>query len=190
MIISISGVPGSGKTSVAKTLAQRLGYKFYSMGNLFGKMALERGLTLEQQLALRDSDPNIDSKIDEYQRELGTKEDNFVIEGRLSWHFIPHSFKVLLLCDAAEAAKRIYTARKAGEEDRDDEPEYASAEEALQAIQKRIAADEIRYDNYCGVDYRDPSHYDLVVDTTNIDGVPAVTDVVEKAVQKKTSSVA
>ncbi|MCX6741353.1 MAG: AAA family ATPase, partial [Candidatus Parcubacteria bacterium] len=46
MIITLSGKPGSGKTTVAKILAEKLGYKFYSTGDLRGQMAMKRGLTI------------------------------------------------------------------------------------------------------------------------------------------------
>src|SRR5689334_16245543 len=98
MIISITGAPGTGKTSVGKLLAKRLGYNFYSVGDLRGKMAMERGLTIDELNKLGEKDASTDTMADDYQRELGRKEDNFIIEGRLSWHFIPHSFKVFLKC--------------------------------------------------------------------------------------------
>lgn len=167
MIITISGVPGSGKTSVAKILAEKLGMKFYSMGSLRGKMALERGMTIDELNAIGETDKTTDTSVDDYQRELGTKEDNFIIEGRLSWHFIPRSTKIFLACDPKEAAQRIFTARKRSSEGREDEPVYATPEDAAREIEKRTASDVLRYEKYYGVDYRDPSHYDIVIDTTN-----------------------
>lgn len=187
MIISITGGPGTGKTSVGKELAKRLGYRFYSVGDLRGKMALERGLTINELNKAGEADASTDIPIDDYQRELGKKEDNFVIEGRLSWHFIPHSFKVLLTCDLNEAARRIYEARKHAPEERKDEPPYASIEEAKQAIEERIASDVRRYQKYYHIDYRDPAHFDLVVETAPIHGSDAVTDIVEKAIKEHRS---
>lgn len=185
MIISITGAPGSGKTSVGKLLAERLGYRFYSVGGLRGKMALDRGIRLDELNRIGETDASTDTSIDDYQKELGAQEDDFVIEGRLSWHFIPHSFKVLLTCDTTEAARRVFQARQEDREGRADEPEYASPEEAQKAIEERIASDVRRYKKYYDLDYRDPAHYDLVVDTTDIRGFPAVTDVVEKAVREQ-----
>jgi cytidylate kinase len=185
MIISITGAPGTGKTSVGKLLAEHFKYHFYSVGGLRGKMALERGMTINELNKFGETDSSTDTSVDDYQRALGTKEDNFVIEGRLSWHFIPHSFKVFLQCSPAEAARRIFEARKHDTEGREDEPLYASVAEAQQAIEDRIASDVLRYEKYYGVDYRDPSHYDLVVDTTDIHGVEAVTEVIEKALRER-----
>lgn len=167
MILTIAGSPGTGKTSVGKILADKLGYRFYSMGGLRGNMALEKGLTLDELNALGEQESSTDIPVDEYQKELGQKEDNFVIEGRLSWHFIPHSFKILLTCDPAEAARRIYLARKHEADTREDEPLYASPEEAEKVLRLRVESDKRRYQKYYGIDYQDQAHYDLVIDTTD-----------------------
>ncbi len=191
MIISISGVPGSGKTSIAKLLAARLGVPFFSMGGLRGKMALERGITLDELNKLGETDATTDTSVDDYQRELGKKENAFVIEGRLSWHFIPHSFKIFLDCDPREAARRIFEARQNTSDidridiptsdvssERQDEPLYGSAEDAERDIANRVASDDRRYAKYYGVNYRDPSHYDLVFDTTKMKGAEETADAI------------
>jgi cytidylate kinase len=171
MIISLSGVPGSGKTTVGKILAERLGMNFYSVGGLRGKMALERGITIDELNKLGESDASTDTSVDDYQRELGLKEDQFVIEGRLSWHFIPHSFKIFLDCDPRESARRIYEGQKARDgKERHDEKIYESVEEAQAAIESRVASDLLRYQKYYQIDYRAPSNYDLLLDTTEMKG--------------------
>ena len=96
MIITISGLPGAGKTSVGKMLAEFWGWPFYSMGNLRRQAAAQRGLTLAEYNALGENDPQTDLAVDRYQEELGKTQDNFVIEGRTSWHVIPQSIKIFL----------------------------------------------------------------------------------------------
>jgi len=184
MIIAIAGVPGSGKTSVANLIAKHFGWPSYSIGELRGKMAQERGLTLNELNALGETESFTDTEVDEYQKHLGETDDNFVIEGRLAWHFIPRAFKVLLTCDSHEAAKRIFSARRDPNEQRDDEVLYDSVEHTEQVTQDRMASDARRYQKYYGVDYLDPSHYDLVVDTTSLPGSEATTEVVLKAIEK------
>jgi cytidylate kinase len=171
MIISISGTPGSGKTSVAKYIAKDLGMKFYSVGELRGKMAKERGMTLDEFNKLGETERFTDEDADEYQKQLGINEDNFVIEGRLCWHFIPNSFKIFLTCDLDEAARRIFEARKNPEEGRDDERMYKSIEDAKKQIEERMASDTKRYQKYYGLNYQDPENYDLVVDTTDQESI-------------------
>ncbi|HWQ99821.1 MAG TPA: cytidylate kinase family protein [Candidatus Methylomirabilis sp.] len=185
MIISISGVPGSGKTSVGNILAERLGLKFYSMGGLRGKMAMDRGMTIDQLNALGEKESSTDTEVDEYQRELGKKEDNFVIEGRLSWHFIPHSFKIFLDCGAREAARRIFSARTRESEERGDEPLYANEEATVRGIAERTASDVRRYEKYYGVDYRDPKQYDLILDTTDMKSPEETADEIINALRKQ-----
>lgn len=164
MIITISGVPGSGKTSVGKIIAQRLGVPFYSVGGLRGKMAMERGLNIDELNKLGETDRTTDTQVDDYQKELGEKEDGFVIEGRLSWHFIPQSFKVFLDCGPDEAARRILASR----DQRPDEDLPMDMESMKRRIEERLASDQRRYRDIYGLDYRDKSHYDLVLDTTSL----------------------
>lgn len=144
------------------------------MGDLRGKMAKERGITIDELNALGEQDGSSDAMIDNYQKHLGETEDAFIIEGRLCWHFIPRSFKILLTCDTNEAARRIFNARQQSSEGRDDERAYANIEETERTIIERMASDTRRYQKYYGLDYQDPSHYDLVIDTTMLSG-PDVT---------------
>ena len=168
MIISLCGTPGSGKTSVCDILSKGLGWPVYSIGAIRGKMAQERGMTLDEFNALGEKESFTDIEVDDYQKALGEKEDHFVIEGRLAWHFIPHSFKVLLTCDTQSAAERIYKARQEDGSDREDEPEYTSVEETKRHIEERMKSDDLRYQKYYGISYLNHENYDLVVDTTDL----------------------
>ncbi len=108
MIITISGQAGSGKSTVARMLAKKLGFKHYSMGDLRRKMALKKGITLAELNKLGEKEDFTDKDVDEHQKRLGEKEDNFVIDGRTSFHFIPHSVKVYLKAGIKERAKRVF----------------------------------------------------------------------------------
>jgi len=165
MIITLSGYPGSGKSTVKELLSKELGLKKYSAGDMRGKLAMERGITIDELNRIGLTDPSTDAHADEYQAKLGKTEDNFVIDGRVSWHFIPHSYKVYLKVDPQLAAERVFKARTAGK-DRADEPDYASVEETKATIQKRYENDRVRYQKWYNIDFWDESKYDLVIDTT------------------------
>jgi cytidylate kinase len=163
MIITISGLPGSGKTTVGKILAKKLGFRFYSIGDLRGRMAMERGLTIDQLNELGMKEDWTDKEVDEYQKELGKKEDGFVIESRLGFYFIPKSVKIFLEVDPGKAAERIFR------DQRPDEKSKETAAEILESMKKRIQSDKTRYQKYYGIgNFMDRAHYDIVIDTTEL----------------------
>lgn len=177
MVITISGVPGSGKTSVGKMLAKKLGLRFYSVGDLSTEVALKRGLMLDELHAIDEKDSQTDNYLDAYQTELGRNQDNFVIEGRLSWHFIPKSFKIFLDCDIKEAARRTLSSKA----ERPDEDISSNLTAIEQGIVDRLASDDRRYKKYYGLDYLDKKNYDLILDTTTLMGVESVAEAIMQA---------
>ncbi len=170
MIITISGLPGSGKTTAAKEVARQLSLKHYSIGDLRGRMAMEKGMTLDEFNALGEKEAFTDRDADEYQKRLCQHEDEFVIDGRLSFHFIPRSIKVFLKVDEKTGAGRIFN------DPRSDERQHKSVEEVMQATDRRMASDRRRYKKYYNIDPFDESHYDMVIDTTHI----SIGEVVQK----------
>ena len=76
MIITISGLPGSGKSTVARLLADKLRLKHYSTGDYMRKMAGDRHLTLAQLGQQAEKDKKIDEELDTWQIKLGLTEDN------------------------------------------------------------------------------------------------------------------
>jgi len=163
MIITISGVAGSGKSTVGKILAEKLGMKYYSVGELRRRMASDRGMSLEEFNRLGENEDFTDRLVDEYQAELGKKEDNFIIDGRLSFHFIPNSVKVFLDVSDEEAARRILKDKREAES-------FRTFEDALESIRRRNQSDALRYKKYYGVDLYDRKNFDIVIKT---DSIPA-----------------
>lgn len=161
MIITIHGQAGSGKSSISKLLACRLGYKHYSVGDLRRQIATKHGLTLTELNRLGEKHDWTDREPDELQRELGKREDNFVIDGRTCFFFIPHSFKVYLHADLAVRAKRVYKDERKAEG-------YKRLKDAEAAILLRDRSDKKRYQKYYRLDIFKMRHYDLVIDTTNL----------------------
>lgn len=162
MIISISGRPGSGKSAVAIRVAEALGKRHVSAGDFMREMASERGMTILEFSRTAENRESIDHEIDARTRRLAEESDDFVIDARLGWHFIPHSFKVFLEVTAEVAARRIYDAR------RGTETENVTLEETLRAIEERTQSERIRYQKYYGLDYANHEQYDLVIDTSEI----------------------
>lgn len=167
MIISISGKGGSGKSTLAERLAETLGWTRYYIGGLRREAARKRGMTLAEYNKLGENDPSTDTEVDEYQKELGETQDNFVIEGRTSWHFIPHSLKIYLDVDDLVGATRVFEELQ-WKDGRNEDSNITSIEEMLQSMRKRLASDKKRYMEYFGIEVYDPKNYDFVLDTSEI----------------------
>jgi len=163
MIISIGGNHGSGKSMLAKRLATTLGWPRYYMGGLRREAATKRGLTLAEYNKLGEDDPSTDLEVDEYQKKLGETEDNFIIEGRTSWHFIPKSLKLYLDVSDEEGAKRIFLANRLGEDKL-----METLEDVLRSVKTRKTSDKKRYLKFFNIDTYDLKNYDHIIDTTNI----------------------
>jgi CMP/dCMP kinase len=166
MIITIAGTPGSGKTSVAKELAKRLGYKLLSAGDRMAEIAEENHTTLDELLSRGD---DVDRLVDAHQKKIGETEDNVIVEGKIAWFLILKSFKILVTCADDEGARRIYNDQKSGH--RPDEPDYQSIEDAKKIIAERVARFTDKFKRLYGVkNYIDPKNFDFVLDTTNSTG--------------------
>jgi len=171
MIISISGYHGSGKSTIAKMIAEKLGWPRYYIGGLRREAAKKRGLTLAQYNKLGEEDPQTDLEVDNYQKELGEKENNFVIEGRTSWHFIPHSLKIYLDVRKEIGAERIYNniKKENGGDKRNEDDNLNSIEDVIKSLEERHLSDKKRYEKYFGIDVYNKEHYDFYLDTSDID---------------------
>jgi cytidylate kinase len=167
MIITLGGLAGAGKSTIKKLLAEELGLKPYSMGDMRGEMAKARGITIDQLNDIGLNDPTTDSEVDEFQKTLGETQDDFVIDGWMSWYFIPHSKKIFLTVDPDVGATRIFADRQ-DNPNRTDEPEYSSVEETKKTLADRAASNDARYKKWYGASYLDMKNYDLVIDTTNL----------------------
>ena len=167
MIISIGGVQGSGKSTIAQRLSDALGWPRYYMGGLRRETARKRGLTLAEYNKLGEVDPSTDLEVDRYQEELGKTQDNFVIEGRTSWHFIPQSLKIYLDADERVGAERIFKELQL-QNNRNEDNDLSSFDKVLTSVKNRFNSDKLRYQKYFGINVYDKNNYDFCLDTTNL----------------------
>ncbi len=178
MIITISGKAGSGKSTIAKLLSSKLGLRHYSIGDVMRQMAKDRGISLLELNRIAEKDRSIDTELDERLKTLGKKEDDFVIDGRLTAFFIPHAtFRIFLQADSRVRAERILKAERADERTR-------TLTEMQQRTEEREESERVRYREYYDVDYTDRKLYTHVIDTSRLD-VKSVVRRILDAIGKK-----
>jgi len=157
--ISLAGDLGSGKSTVSKILIPRLGAEYYSTGAIVRAIAEERGMTVVELNRYMEDHPEIDHEIDEGVARLAELPKPLIIDSRMAWHFTKGTFKVYLSTDIETSALRIMGANRKGE--------HSASLEATVADTKARRESEIkRYSEQYGVNIKDLSNYDLIVDTS------------------------
>ena len=157
MIIAIGGTAGSGTTTAAKVLAEKLGVPFLSAGAIFRSMAEERGMTPVEFGKFAEGNTDIDKEIDNRQAELAKEAQDIVVEGRLSAYFVDADLKVCFTAPLDVRAKRVC------------EREGKSFELAKAEIIAREESEAIRYMDIHNIDIRNMDIYDLIINTDSFD---------------------
>lgn len=159
MIVTIGGYPGSGKGTVGRLVASKLGYEYYSMGDIWGETAKKHGMTLNEFHEHLRKNPAFDRELEAFQESLG-KQDALVIDSRLGYYCIPHALKVFLTVDWHVGAQRIVNTHRPDEH-------YHDVAEAEKQLRARAENERIQYRAVYHTDHYELSNYDLVIDTTH-----------------------
>jgi predicted cytidylate kinase len=160
MIITISGSPGSGKSTVGRILAKRRGCPFISIGDLLAGIAEKKGLTLEELNRIAETEDWVDKARDDELVRFGKEHKDAVIDARLGWFFLPESLKIFITVDPRIGAERVFRDQRA------DEARKESIEDTMKMQKERQERDRKRYIHYYGADMLDMENYDLVLDST------------------------
>lgn len=108
MIIAISGLHGTGKSTIAKLLAENLGILYYSTGQAFRDLAKENNMSLEEYTSFVEKHPDIDKKLDNKVVKMA-KKGSIIIDSQLSGYILKSiaNFKVQLTCPLEVRVKRM-----------------------------------------------------------------------------------
>ncbi|TFF96383.1 cytidylate kinase [Candidatus Thorarchaeota archaeon] len=170
-VVTIGGLHGTGKSSVADHIAERFELRRVSAGTIFRELAKERGLSLEEFSKVAEEDVEIDQLIDNRLRTEAEKGD-IITDGQLAgWMAGENSdLNVYLMASDETRVKRIA------------ERDSRDFDEALEETIAREASERERYLEYYGVDILDLSIYDLVINT-DLFSLDEVVEIVAAAVE-------
>ncbi len=158
--ITFSGCVGSGKTTIGKLLANKLQYRFVSIGNRTRQFAETKGLSIVQFQELCLTNPEMDKQIDfEFSNECNNSE-NLIIDYRLGFKFIKNAYHIFLKISEETAIERIKSANRSAE--------------TFETISQRNESFKNQFLNAYGVDYTMPKNYDLIVDVEQFKDVEKV----------------
>ena len=157
-VITVSGTPGSGKSTVAELLHKKLGVTYVYSGIIFRETAKKYKMSLEDFGKFCEKNSEVDKELDEKQIKI-LKKGNVILEGRLAgWlayqNNIP-SFKIFIDANLKTRIKRIINREDGDTEKRKNE------------IIERERSESTRYKKYYNINIDDMSIYDLVVDSTD-----------------------
>ncbi len=155
--VTISGTPGSGKSTVAELLKDKLGLPYVYSGLLFRKQAEKHKMSLAEFGKFCEQNDEIDRQLDEEQVKILEK-GNVILEGRLAgWlahlNNIP-AVKIMLDAAIDVRAQRIK------------KREQGSLIHQKKELIQREKSERFRYKKYYDIDLKDTHIYDLVIDTS------------------------
>ncbi|MGD9131440.1 MAG: cytidylate kinase family protein [Candidatus Bathyarchaeota archaeon] len=168
IVICVSGMTGSGKSTVAKRLADKYGLGYFSGGNALKTLAQEEGYNSDvtgwwetaeglRFLQQRMGDPAFDKRIDEKLLELA-EQGNIVLDSWTMPWLLDEGFKVWLEASPQVRAKRVMNR------------DSISIEEALKALTEKDERTRQIYKKIYGFDLgNDLSPFNLVLATDELE---------------------
>jgi cytidylate kinase len=168
MRITVSGLPGSGTTSLSRYLSEHHGFSMISAGEVFRQLAKDHNMELAEFGRLAQENPEFDKMIDARQQEIAGEQDNIIVEGRLSgWMVTDADLRIWLFAPVGCRIKRIVS--------RDQIEDEKTAERITLEREKSEA---IRYRNYYDIDINDLSIYQIILNSEHwgVEGLGAVVD--------------
>ena len=164
-IITISGKPGSGKSSTADRVAELLGYTRHSSGDMVRRVLASKNMTLEDYNNKAEDDHDLDAEVDEQLRQLRNKKD-IVVDSRLGFYWIPESFKVYLDLDLEIATARIYKDTVENSKRASVGTSSTSLHEVSRQVRTRMENEQRRFKDLYGVNPYEPHNFDFIIDTS------------------------
>ncbi len=163
--ITISGRIGSGQTTLAKKLAEKLNWKILEGGELFEKIHKELNLT---ELEVNQRPDNFDIEFEEKIKKMLREEENHIIQSHLvgfDAQGIDGVFKILLVVEDDDGKDKIDIRIDRLVNSRGFSIEQAKEEAVLREARNLDKWRRLYVNNDSGWVNWDKKYYDLVINT-------------------------
>ena len=154
LVITISGLHGTGKSTFARILSKKFKLRLVSAGELFRQIATKRRLTISELSKISYENKEIDEIIDERTR-MEAKKGNVVLDGLLAGWMARDEANIKIYLTASESVRVERIARRDG----------ITYDAARKATLLREELERIRFKRFYGIDIDDTSIYDLALNT-------------------------
>ncbi|MEW6593099.1 MAG: (d)CMP kinase [Candidatus Hadarchaeota archaeon] len=169
VVVAISGLHGTGKTTAAKKLAKKFRLKYVCAGEVFRQLAQEKKMSLDEFSRYSEKRPHIDRMIDRRTAD-SSRLGNVLIDARLAgWMAKNADARILLTAPLEVRARRI--ARREKRKYRD----------VLKETKARERSEAWRFQKFYKIDVNDYSPFDLVLNTGRL-SVREMTKILNAAV--------
>ncbi len=167
IVVCISGMAGTGKSTLAKRLAQKYGLAYYSGGDALRALAAEQGYDSLNNgwwessdglrfLDQRKGDATFDKKVDEKLLQYAERGNVLLDSWTMPW-LLKSGFKIWLSASVERQAERI--AKR----------DHMTVDQGMQALREKEARTKAIYKQLYGFSLgEDFAPFDLVVDTDNL----------------------
>lgn len=177
-IVTVSGLTGTGTTTVATFLCEEFDLDHVNAGNFFRETAKELGMSLQEFDAKTEEieereDRDFDLEWDRQALKYAFTRNEIVLEGRLAGVLLRDiaPVRIKVTCDRDVIAERIHAR------------EELSVAEAREYVETRNREVLKRYRHKYGINPRKDAHYNIVID--NSDSFDAVKDDLVARVQDR-----
>lgn len=166
-VICVSGLAGTGKSTLAKRLAEKYGLRYYSGGDALKELAKEQGYDINSQgwwespiglkfLNERLSDPKFDKAVDDKLLEYA-KQGNVLLDSWTMPWLLKGGFKIWLDASFEKRAARVA------------ERDSMTYEEAVKVLGEKEGRTKAIYKQLYGfVLGEDLAPFDFILDTDNL----------------------
>ncbi|WP_414469312.1 (d)CMP kinase [Methanobacterium sp. ACI-7] len=171
MIITISGLAGSGTTTASKIISEKTGIPYISAGDIFRQMAAEKGMDILEFSKFAEENEGIDIEIDKRQSQIAKEKSDLIIEGRLSAYFVENAdLRLWFIAPLDIRTERI--------SHRENKPVEIVKEEII----KRSNSEAKRYQEIHNIDIENMDVYDLIINTGDFKP-ESIADIILKVVE-------